>query len=258
MHGEMPGFPFPGRPGGEHDEPLLDMIIARRALPPDAPQEMHDLARMLAALAGPAEPGELAREAAVRAAFRQAASPVGVSPAARRPIRHRRSRSRASRSRVRLAAALVVAAAGLGSVLAAYRDVLPSPFQQLAHVTVAAPAPHHTGSLSSTDASGARHAAPGTLQPNSGPVPRPSHPRGTGKLPGRAHTPRPHLSPDLPPPPGHGPTGPACRTQPLHSPGASQGAPAYPSPSPIGFPVPSCPGIFTLPPSQPTVHSHAP
>ena len=30
----MPGFPFPGRPGGEHDEPLLDMIIARRALPP--------------------------------------------------------------------------------------------------------------------------------------------------------------------------------------------------------------------------------
>ena len=49
----MPGFPFPGRPGGEHDEPLLDMIIARRALPPDAPQAMHDLAQMLAALAGP-------------------------------------------------------------------------------------------------------------------------------------------------------------------------------------------------------------
>ena len=49
----MPGFPFPGRPGGEHDEPLLDMIIARRVLPPDAPQPMHDLASMLAALAGP-------------------------------------------------------------------------------------------------------------------------------------------------------------------------------------------------------------
>ena len=29
----MPGFLFPGRPGGEHDEPLLDMIIARRACP---------------------------------------------------------------------------------------------------------------------------------------------------------------------------------------------------------------------------------
>ena len=80
----MPGFPFPGRPGGEHDEPLLDMIIARRALPPDAPEPMHDLARMLAALAGQAEPGELAGEAAVRAAFNRAASPAGISSAARR------------------------------------------------------------------------------------------------------------------------------------------------------------------------------
>ena len=138
----MPGFPFPGRPGGEHDEPLLDMIIARRALPPDAPYAMHDLARMLAALAGPAEPGELAGEAAVRAAFSRAASPAGVSSAARRPVRHRRprrSRER-SRSRVRLATVMVVAAAGLGSVLAAYIDVLPSPIQRLAHVAVAAPA----------------------------------------------------------------------------------------------------------------------
>ena len=32
MQGEMPGFPFPGRPGGEHDEPLLDMIISRLSL----------------------------------------------------------------------------------------------------------------------------------------------------------------------------------------------------------------------------------
>src|ERR1700733_12888385 len=108
MQGEMPGFSFPGRLGGEHDEPLLDMIIARRALPPDAPQEMHDLARMLAALADPGEPGELvpselapgwgapgelAGEAAARAAFVRLASPAGISPAARRPVRrHRRSR----------------------------------------------------------------------------------------------------------------------------------------------------------------------
>ena len=90
----MPGFLFPGRPGGEHDEPLLDMIIARRAIPPDAPQPMHDLARMLAALAGPAESGELAGEAAVRAAFSRAASPVGISAAARRPGRRRRPRFR--------------------------------------------------------------------------------------------------------------------------------------------------------------------
>src|SRR5271169_5506744 len=98
----MPGFPFPGRPGGEHDEPLLDMIIARCALPPDAPQPMHDLASMLAALAGPAEPGELAGEAAVRAAFSRAASPAGISSAARRPGRRRRPR-RPARSRARLA-----------------------------------------------------------------------------------------------------------------------------------------------------------
>ena len=89
----MPGFPIPGRPGGEHDEPLLDMIIARRALPPDAPQEMHDLARMLAAVVGPAEPGELAGEAAMRAAFSQAASPASspgsAGPAAAASIRAR-------------------------------------------------------------------------------------------------------------------------------------------------------------------------
>src|SRR5215472_8447525 len=106
----MPGFPIPGRPGGEHDEPLLDMIIARRALPPDAPQEMHDLARMLAAVAGPAEPGELAGEAAIRAAFSQAASSAGISSVARRPVRRRRLRHRGrDRSRVRLATAMVAA-----------------------------------------------------------------------------------------------------------------------------------------------------
>jgi hypothetical protein len=233
MHGEMPGFPFPGRPGGEHDEPLLDMIIARRALPPDAPQEMHDLARMLAALAGPAEPGELAREAAVRAAFRQAASPVGVSPAARRPIRHRRSRrSRASRSRVRLAAALVVAAAGLGSVLAAYRDVLPSPFQQLAHVAVAAPAPHHTGSLSSTDASGARHATPRTLQPDSRPGTGSGRSPGAGQSPRRRHSPKAHHPPISPPAPAHGSPGPACNPAPVHWSVPSPTASARPGPAP--------------------------
>src|SRR5712692_7704724 len=108
MHGEMPGF-FPGRPGGEHDEPLLDMIFDRHPLPPGAPTEMHDLERRLAALAGPAEPGELAGEAAALAAFARLASPVGISPAAR----HRLSR-RPARGRLALAAALVAAAAGLG------------------------------------------------------------------------------------------------------------------------------------------------
>jgi hypothetical protein len=115
--GEMPGFPFPGRPGGEHGEPLLDIIFDRRPLPPGAPAEMHDLAVMLAALAGPAEPGELAGEAAARAAFTRVASPARTCAVAGRPARRRRSRRRA-RGRVRLAAALVAAAAGLGSTAA--------------------------------------------------------------------------------------------------------------------------------------------
>jgi hypothetical protein len=258
MQGEMPGFPFPGRPGGEHDEPLLDMIISRRALPPDAPQEMHDLARMLAALAGPGEPEELAREAAVRAAFRRAASPAGVSPAAR-PMRHRRPRrSRvSSRSRARLAAALVVVAAGLGSVLAAYTDVLPSPFQQLAH-TGAAPAPHHTGSLSSTAVSGARHATPGTVQPNSRPTPGPGHSPGPGQLSGPRHTPRARLSPLFSPSSGHGPAGSTCTPGPGHSAGPSLGASAYPGPAPTWSQAQYCTGSLTWPPSQPTAHPNAP
>src|SRR5713101_3051408 len=109
MHGEMPGF-FPGRPGGEHDEPLLDMIFDRRPLPPGAPPQMHDLERRAAALA----------------AFTRLASPVGISPAAWRPARHRLSR-RPARGRLALAAALVAAAAGLGGATAAYNDVLPGP-----------------------------------------------------------------------------------------------------------------------------------
>jgi hypothetical protein len=241
----MPGFPFPGRPGGEHDEPLLDMIIARRALPPDAPQEMHDLARMLAALAGPAEPGELAREAAVRAAFRRAASPVGVSPAARRPMRHRRPRrSRASsRSRARLATALVATVAGLGSVLAAYTDLLPSPIQQVAHVAVAAPAPHRSGSLPSTMTSRARHTH-ATLQPTSRPGPRPSHSAGNAQRPGQtpAPRPRPHLTP-FSLPPGHG----TCSPAPRHSPVPSPTASGRSWPTFTWSPEQSCPSIVTWP-----------
>jgi hypothetical protein len=254
----MPGFPFPGRPGGEHDEPLLDMIIARRALPPDAPQEMHDLAHMLAALAGPGEPGELAREAAVRAAFRRVASPVGVSSAARRPMRHRRPRrSRASsRSRARLATALVVAVAGLGSVLAAYTDSLPSPIQQLAHVTVAAPAPHR--SLPSTDTSGARHAAPATLQPTSRPAPGPQHSPGTARRSSRWPTPKRHPSPPVWPSSSQDPTRPACSPSPVSWPTLSPTASDRPSPAPSWSPLQYCTSSFTWPPSQPTLHPYAP
>ena len=181
MHSEMPGFSFPGRPGGEHDEPLLDMIIARRALPPDAPQEMHDLARMLAALAGPGEPGELAPgelagEAAALAAFVRLASPAGISSAARRPVRrHRRSRRprRLASSRAGLAAAMVSAAAMLG-VLAAYAGVLPAPVQQFAHDAVAAPPPHRASQeLSPAARSSLTGAGAGLAGASSQPAPQP-------------------------------------------------------------------------------------
>jgi hypothetical protein len=145
MHGEMPGFPFPGRPDGAHDEPLLDMIFDRRPLPPGAPQEIHDLARMLATADGPAEPGELAGEAAALAAFSRFASPAGVLSPLRGAGRRRRPRRRTVRGvRGRLAAALVATAAALASIAAAYIGALPGPLQQAAHVTVGAPAPAGT------------------------------------------------------------------------------------------------------------------
>jgi hypothetical protein len=187
--GEMPGFPTPSRPG---DELLLDMIFDGRAIPPDAPQEMQDLQRMLAALAGPAEPGELAGEAAARAAFIRLASPVGVSPAAsrppahqgtRRPASHRVPRRRAARRRAArragLAAALCAAAAVLASTAAAYAGVLPEPIQQMAHVTVGAPAPRHHGS-SAQAGSGSRHDTRHAPGPASRPAPRPGHVAAAG------------------------------------------------------------------------------
>jgi len=139
MQDEMPGF-FPGRPGGEHDEPLLDMILERRPIPPGAPPEIHGLARMFAAVAGPAEPGDLPGQAAALAAFTRLTSPPGTSSAALRSARRSLS-ERPARGRLPLAVALAAAAAGLGSTAAAYAGVLPSPIQHFAHVALGALAP---------------------------------------------------------------------------------------------------------------------
>ena len=143
VHGEMPGF-FPGLPAVSTSR-CWTWSSDRRPLPPGAPPEMHDLARMLTAVAGPAEPGELAGEATALAAFARRVSPVGISPAASRSARRRLSR-RPGRARLPMAAALVTAAAGLSSIAAAYVGVLPAPIQQVAHVTVGAPAPPHGSS----------------------------------------------------------------------------------------------------------------
>jgi len=253
----MPGFPFPGRPGGEHDEPLLDMIIARRALPPDAPAAMHDLARMLAALAGPAEPGELAGEAAVRAAFSRAAAPAGVSSAARRPVRHRRARRsrERSRSRVRLAAVMVVAAAGLGSVFAAYIDVLPSPIQQLAHGAFAAPAPHGSSSRQAGTLGVGRPAAH-KVQSSARPAPAARHSASAAAVPVQGPTPSPHYR-TRSAPSDHRLTEPACRSAPGSSPSAAPGGPPGSTPPPWYRPEP-CTVIPTGQPSLPTWPSQAP
>ena len=165
MHDEMPGF-FPGRPGGEHDEPLLDMILERRPIPPGAPPEFHGLARMLAAVAGPAEPGDLAGQDAAHAAFARLASRPGTSHAALRSAQRSLS-ERPARGRLPLAAALVVAAAGLGSTAAAFVGVLPSPIQHFAHETIGAPPPFHGVS-------------PRPLTVASSPMPRHPRPSDTG------------------------------------------------------------------------------
>jgi hypothetical protein len=198
---EMPGFPFPGRPGGEHDEPLLDMILGRRALPPDAPPEIHDLARMLAALSDEAEPGELAAEGAVRAAFTRLGPgspprsagrspvPARVSHRVRRPTRHRRRRWTRDpvRPRVGLAAALVTGLAGL-VILATYAGDLPGPVQRLAHATVAAPAPASASPQVTTTLNN-RQAVRRPTQPATTPGHRSTH-RATHPTTGSTSTPR--------------------------------------------------------------------
>jgi len=135
---EMPGFPFPDRLAPELGEPLLDTVLNGQPLPPDAPEQLHAVADMLASLVGPAAPGELAGEAAARRAFARAVSPA----AGRSPARSRLS-GLSSRITARVAAALIAAAAGLGGVAGAYAGVLPGPVQDFAHHTMGAPAAHH-------------------------------------------------------------------------------------------------------------------
>jgi hypothetical protein len=134
----MPRFPLPSRPGSELGEPLLDALLDGQTLPPDAPEQARTVAEMLADLAGPAEPGELAGEAAARSAFARCPSPAGVSPPARRSGRRRSWPSRSPR----LAAALIAAAVGLGGTAAAYAGVLPGPVQDFAHHLIGAPPAH--------------------------------------------------------------------------------------------------------------------
>jgi hypothetical protein len=214
-HGEMPGFPFPGRPGPEADD-LLGMILDGRSLPPDAPEDLHALAVTLADLAGPAGPGELAGEAAVRSALARRASPVGVSPA--RPARRKPPRRAPPRS-ARAAAGLVVAAIGLGgTAAAAYAGALPGPIQNLAHRVIHAPPAHRAGHPKPPPGNG----QPGhrkTVVPTAPPSRQPATPKLSPKP---AKPPKPDASPKpaKPPKPGASPR-PTSRPNPARRPSPS-------------------------------------
>lgn len=153
----MPGFFHPSRPSRELGEPLLDALLEGRSLPPDAPVELCVVAEMLADLAGPAEPGELAGEAAARLGLTRLAYPAGISPAAHRSARRRRSWMSVPGA-VRLGGALIAAAVGLGGAAAAYAGALPGPIQDLAHHLIDAPPAHRAGPPS-------QRPVPGTSRP---------------------------------------------------------------------------------------------
>jgi hypothetical protein len=132
--GEMPGSHPPDRPGRELSEPHLDALLDGHFVPPDTPEELRVVAAMLAELADPAEPGELAGEAPARMAFARRAAPAGASPG------NRRRPSWLPTLAAGFAAVLVAATVGLGSVAAAgYAGMLPRPMQALAHHAIGAP-----------------------------------------------------------------------------------------------------------------------
>lgn len=162
----MPGFLPSTRPGRELGEPLLDAILEGRSLPPDAPEELCVVAEMLADLTGPAEPGELAGEAAARLGLTRGASPVGISPVAHRSARRRRSWISVPGG-ARLGAALIAATVGLGGAAAAYAGALPGPIQNIAH--------HMFGAPPSRDADLHRpHPGPDPSGPGARHAPRPA------------------------------------------------------------------------------------
>ena len=149
---------------------------------------------------------------------------------------------------------MVVAAAGLGSVLAAYIDVLPSPIQQLAHEAAGAPAPHGPGSRPPVTLGTGRPAAR-KAPPSSQPAPAPRHAPSSAAAPSAATTPthyRPAFSPS-----GHHPTEPGCRPSPGRSPYQPPEGPPGPTPPPWYRTAP-CPAVPTGPAGLPTWNPHAP
>jgi len=148
-----------------------------------------------------------------------------------------------------------VAVAGLGGVFAAYIDVLPSPIQQLAHVTVAAPAPPSSSPLRSVRP-GTASVTHSAVQHGSQPAPGPHHSTSPAGVSGQP-TPTPHFSPGPTSSPGRRATGPSCGPGLAHSPS--------PQPKASGQQIPPswsqgehCTGIPTGPADLPTLNPYVP
>src|SRR5690348_15597537 len=187
---------------------------------------------MLDAAAGPGEPGDLAGEAAARAAFSRLPSPAGTSRAAPRSARHRLT-ERPARGRLPLAAALAMAAAGLGSATAAYVGVLPSPIQHLAHVVVGAPPPTDGAPAQPLVVGSSSQAVPSPREAS--PAPRrtlrdTATPASSGPGSGRRNSAHPRYSPKPPYASCHPAPGPTRNH--AHSSPAPAPSPAHASPSP--------------------------
>ena len=120
------------------DDDSADRLLAGRLDPADAPPGYAEVAVVMAAVAAPGSPHELAGAASTLEAFRAAADP--------RPVPPRRARMLVKLLTVKAAAAVFSVALMGGGVAAAATGSLPDPAQRLAHRMVgAAPSPTDQG-----------------------------------------------------------------------------------------------------------------
>lgn len=143
-------------------DPRLDALLDDAQAPP-SDQSLSALGVVMAAMAAPAHPEELAGEPAALAAFRRTMSPGGPARALRRRV------AMLTTPLALAKLATVTAALALsGTTAAAYAGALPAAWQSAAHDAIGAPAPHgHSGhgsgaGVTTTDSSASSsHAAVG-------------------------------------------------------------------------------------------------
>jgi len=207
---EMPRFYRQDQLSSALDELILDLLLDGASPPPEAPPEMAAMLPMLADLSGPAEPGELAIEAAVLSRFRSRVRPARISGTTPPLSRRTSPWHRLGPHSPRVAAGLAAAAIMLGGTAAAYAGALPPRLQEFAHRTIDAPAaghtsrqpghgPRHQPGITQTGSPSRRHApqsaTPGTANDHT----RPGSHVGTGAA---THPAEPRPSAEPSPQPG--------------------------------------------------------